>query len=366
MYRCGAYAAIVLLLTVAPPAKAQVEPIRITYSVYEGCPDETEFLRDFQGRTQRARLAPAAEAARSFDIRVTAESNGVRGILGITNADGSVSGREVTGESCNEVVSALALVAALAVDPSAASALGSRTGPADSSPAISPLPSTNAQPLGTPSVTAQNSAGELTVGATTRPMPSAPQSAAESPFKKPAGRSLAIGVQAQSFMGLVPQSGFGGGVFLDVTGRAKGVLVPSIRTSFVVTAARVAFTDSVGADFNWFVARFEVCPLRFGPWVGFALSLCPASDVGFLRSSGRGLQTNLTDVRPWLALSGFARLGWPQGDSFFVEVEGGPLVPLTLSPYSFFYDQGGVSTGPVHQIPPVGAAVGMNAGYRFP
>ena len=67
-------------------------------------------------------MATPGEAARAFVVTVTAETATIRGLLSITSLGGSVSRREVTGDTCSEVVSALALITALAIDPSATTA----------------------------------------------------------------------------------------------------------------------------------------------------------------------------------------------------------------------------------------------------
>jgi hypothetical protein len=110
-----ARAAVVVLpvLLLPVPASAQVEPIRLTYRAYASCPTEGRFVLEVTARTERGRVATPGEAARAFVVTVTRETGTIRGLLSITSLDGAVSEREVTGDTCREVVSALALITAL-------------------------------------------------------------------------------------------------------------------------------------------------------------------------------------------------------------------------------------------------------------
>ena len=58
------------------------------------------------------RRAAEGDAARTFVVAVTRETRTIRGVLSIAGLDGAVSRREVTGDSCDEVVSALAFITA--------------------------------------------------------------------------------------------------------------------------------------------------------------------------------------------------------------------------------------------------------------
>jgi hypothetical protein len=112
-------AAFALLAGLAgpPPAHAQVEPIRLTYRAAGDCPAEARFVDAVQRRTARWQIV-AEEHARAFDVDVSAGGSRSRGVLRITAPDGTVTRRAVAGASCAEVVSALALMTALAIDPS--------------------------------------------------------------------------------------------------------------------------------------------------------------------------------------------------------------------------------------------------------
>jgi hypothetical protein len=370
--RRGIAALVQLSLAFAvAPASADVEGIRLTYSGADlDCPDEGRFFQAVTARTDLVRRAAEGEPARAFVVSITRDASGIRGALSITGLDGSVSKREVTGESCNEVVSALALITALAIDPLAstapessvvAAAPSSSAAASDVAPATPPsdAPRPAGPSIGLVAPIAQPSARE----------PGALDHAAESPSPQapsaPAHPSRwAVGVEGQSLAGLVHGWGVGGGGFFDVTGTAHGHLIPSLRASFFAVTTRVTFSGSVGAKLDWYVARMEACPIRFVGSSDLGLSLCAALDVGMLRSTGVGLQSDGTQLRPWLAPALLGRFGWSPADALVLEAGAGPTIPITR--YSFYFEQSGLSEAPLQRILPVAATLEVDAGYRLP
>jgi hypothetical protein len=359
------------LALVVAPAGADVEGIRLTYSADADCADESRFFQAVTTRTDRVRRAAEGEPARAFVVNITRDTNAIRGALSIAALDGSVSKREVMGESCDEVVSALALITALAIDPLASTAPESSptvAGPSSSVavPDVAPATPPDAPPPTGPSIGL--------VAPTAKPSPSArePRSldhSAESPSTRAPSAAAhqarwALGVEGQSLAGLVHGWGIGGGGFVDVTGSAHGHLIPSLRASFFAVMSRVTFGGAVGAELEWYVARMEACPIRFVGSLDLGLSLCAALDVGMLRSTGVGLQKDGTQIRPWLAPAVLGRVGWSPADAFFLEAGCGLTVPVTR--YSFYFEQSGRSEAPLQRILPVAATLEVDAGYRLP
>ena len=102
----------------AEPARAEPAPIRLGYPSEPGCPTYQEFLRDVTLRVSQAAL-PYGRDSRLFVVSFTYEAPNVLGRLQIFDNGGSVVIREVKGDSCREVASALALITALSLDPEA-------------------------------------------------------------------------------------------------------------------------------------------------------------------------------------------------------------------------------------------------------
>jgi hypothetical protein len=365
-----AFSAAVLLAVLAPatPARAQAEPVRLTYRAPPGCPDEAQFLREVAARTGQGRRAARDEPGRSFAITVTAEGNGERGVLTVANADGAVSRREVVGDTCNEVVLALALMTALAIDPAAKDPEPRGANDAARVDDASSLPQ-GAAP-------AASTVPQEPPSANPRPAPAAPQRrpgsqpssafAADVPPRRPdTGWQWSIGAEGQALAGLAPGLGAGAGAFVDVTDEASpGPLALSFRATLYGLAGDVTFAGPVGARLEWLLARVEGCPFRFSANRDVTFFLCAALDVGVLQSEGTGLATDATQTRGWLAPSALGRVAWSWPGRLFVEGGVGLTAPVTH--YGFYYQQTATPDRGVYTFAAAGATANLGAGYRFP
>jgi hypothetical protein len=101
-------------------AVAQAEgSFHLDYEAPLGCPTAAAFAHKVEGHTPLARLASEGEVARRFRAVFDTTGTAARGRLQITDFEGSSSLREVEGRDCNEVADALALIAAIVIDPNA-------------------------------------------------------------------------------------------------------------------------------------------------------------------------------------------------------------------------------------------------------
>jgi hypothetical protein len=283
-------------------------------------------------------------------VAVNPDGNRSRGSLQITTVDGAVSRREVNGESCAEVVSALALITALAIDPRAVV-----TGPG---------------PVAELDGGATDSAARSNVGPeSSEPPPSAPNgglpSSPDTPSRPTPRWRWGSGADGQMLAGFVPGSAAGGGAFVDLSGTNAGLLVPSFRVSVFAAATQVSFGSGVGAQLTWLTARVEGCPakLRLASLVATA---CLKLDAGLLVSEGTRLPNADENSHPWVVPGALGRLTWPSDAGPWIEGAVGFGVPLER--YTFYYQLGGVTgaTEAVFRVPALGAELALGAGYRFP
>ncbi len=100
----------------AQPASEQVESIELQYRAPANCPARARFQDEVGALTPKAAFVEARPGIRRFDVVITVSGGKVDGKLGI-DAGSEHSEREVSGKTCKEVVSALALATAIAVDP---------------------------------------------------------------------------------------------------------------------------------------------------------------------------------------------------------------------------------------------------------
>src|SRR5689334_23382485 len=102
-------------------AEEGAEPVRLSYTAGAGCPSESAFMTGVRARTSRVRWVSEGERARVFVVTLSQTDKESSGHLVVRLPNESESERDVTGDTCEEVASALALMAALSVDPDAAS-----------------------------------------------------------------------------------------------------------------------------------------------------------------------------------------------------------------------------------------------------
>jgi hypothetical protein len=337
-----AVAWVVLGELTASAQSAQIEPIRLTYRSYEGCPTEWDFVEGVRARTYRARPAVGDEPARAFAVELRADGSKSRGVLRITGLGGEVTSREVAGDTCEEVVSALTLITALAIDPQA-SISGSSAAASSKDDASSSAP--------------------VAEKATDTAVHPAPESSP--PQRSPArGLRWFEGFEGQTLTGILPEWGVGGGLFVEALDQRAGIFAPSYRASVLITGASATFADGVGAHVLWILARLELCPVRFPLQDdSVALGVCAGLDGGMLRSEGTGLPHPGTEIRPWFAPVSVGRVTWNLPGGLSVEGSGGITVPLER--YGFDYQRGALSVN-VSQAPALGAVATLGAGYRFP
>jgi hypothetical protein len=339
----------------AAPSKAQVEPVRLVYRAYAGCPDEARFVAEVTAHIEHARLAIGDEPARTFLVAVRADGARTRGGLQITELDGAVSRREVDGETCEAVVSALAFTTALAIDPRAVASAGAGI------EADAGLPA--------PSMSTDGGIGPPAAGPAPpdRPIDRAPPPPASHPAPGPGSTSRwrwGSGVDARLLAGFVPGWAPGGGVFVDLARVGSGPLLPSLRVSLAAATTQAYFVDGVGAALTWRIARAEVCPVRLD-LASFAATTCLDLDAGSLLSQGTGLANTVGDSRPWLVPGAFGRLSWLSAGGPWIEGAAGLGWPVDR--YTFTYQQaGGRGTVEVYRVPVAGAELGLGVGYRFP
>src|ERR1700753_813809 len=98
---------------------AEPVPIRVDYTAPEGCPTAQDFLGEVAARTSLARLAAPEERATALTLTIREVEGGNKGTLRFAPPEGAASSRDVSAADCGQVVSALALMTALAIDPDA-------------------------------------------------------------------------------------------------------------------------------------------------------------------------------------------------------------------------------------------------------
>lgn len=270
---------------------AEAEETRLSVAVrFEGareCDDPDVFWRALSERTTRVYPSDEDEASIVLDVQLKPSRRGVLGMLQIAGSGVATEPRYVEAQHCVDVVQALALTAALGIDPDALTKV----------PENPPLP----EP-------------EEDEG------PSVPWSwhgALE------AGLIGAMAVDLEANVGV-----FGG---VAAVAERPSVLAPKLRIG--ATASRSDLFDTAGkARFALTAIGIDACPLKFGRET-LALRTCAAMLWGAIVGEGRvsdGLDTRQT----WLSLGSALQIEIEISRALHWQLDVAGHVPLFRQRYS--------------------------------
>lgn len=391
--RIGAFLLLASFLPAPAPALAEVERVRVEYSAPARCPDEAAFLRAVRQRTGRFQLASGTEPTRTFVVSLEAAETSVTGRLEINGPGTAVSAREISGKTCDEVTAALALMAALAVDPNASAAkavvpgspsqsastpagagkpgTASRGGRASVAEAATPPAPAPAPLVAAPARApieerpAPSAARGATASSESAPRPDtvAALPALASPSTAPGWR-WAVGAQGGVSLRVSPSTGLGGQLFAEAAAPGAGWWSPVLRAGLFLNRSDTTAASGAGAELAWVAAMVEGCPLRLATASArFALYPCLAAHLGVLRGRGRGLDRPETTTTFWPDVGPVVRLRVAAWARLSFEAQGMLVFPLRR--VTFDARDGGPSAPPttVFAVPAVGALAGIGVSY---
>jgi hypothetical protein len=267
---------------------------RVDYVAPASCPDAAAFSALVRARTSRVREAGEGEPAQTLRVELRAFDAGALGQL-TAERDGETSEvRALRGRTCADVVSALALTAALSLDPSARLSLP----PPTPAPAPPPVP-----------------AAATTVSSAT-------------PARRPSARvGATAGLARIVSPGVMP--------FVGVAGQVEATRWwrPSVRLS-LLGASNVFATDRA-ATFSWIALELEVCPFQLPLGARAALAPCATAQGGVLRATGRGEPTVYTESRLWTGAGASAHLPVAISPRWVIDLGAGLLVPFRERDFRF-------------------------------
>ncbi|HVR20758.1 MAG TPA: hypothetical protein VMS65_13705 [Polyangiaceae bacterium] len=325
-------------LTLGRTAGAQVEPIRVEYAAAPDCPSADVFTADVLGRTARARLAEASEANRTFVVSIQRHGARFVGSLVVRGGGGDTTAREVTGEQCSEVASALALATSLAIDPNATLA---PTAAATNDATASPPPPAAAVP-------------------SKRSDESPPDADAKRADERRASRALGLALGPSVVTGLAPDVAFGGSAELTWGERVPRGALSSFGLSLTFVRSGSHSTGGANASFDFATARPEVCSIGLALSNGLGVAPCFGAELGAVVGRGSNIDVPETSSRFWLALDASLRLRGFLSERWFLEASGGGVFPLTR--YHFVFRD---PDTPVHDVPVAGLVFAAKLGIRL-
>lgn len=297
----------VVLAILAAPAWAEPPPedVELRYVAPAECPPRATVETQIRERATAVRFVDGA--SRVFDITVANSDAGYTGTLVVDGAEG----KQLAAPRCDDLVTALALVVAIAIDPQAA-----LREPAPPPPPPAPPP----PPLAPP--------------------PTPPARAREARLE--IATTLGVG------LGVTPDPLVQGSVELRaVRGRVTiGIAALGGRDSTT--------SDMATARFTWLAARPATC------WTVVAgIGACAHAEIGVTRAEGADIIYARTLTRLWLAAGGHVAVQWPTRGRVFGQLELGASVPVLRDRYRF---------NPGTELHATGAVIGwaeLGAGLRF-
>lgn len=229
----------------ASPEARQAEPFRLVWSSSAGCGNARTFLAELEGRTALLREARTDEHAITLIVETFRAETGVRGQLTVRKPDGQLTVREVPGQNCQEVESAMALIAALMVDPLAG--------------------------------TSERAAA----GRPVEPSRRTPQAV---PASSEAAWSFRVDQRLTARTAVAPRLTWGQALGVTLTGEASEAR-PSLGLSVQVADATTSGAHG-SAELEWAAAQLTLCPIGVGPGKRWDFRACAALQLGRLRGIG--------------------------------------------------------------------------------
>lgn len=269
MLRRSSVAALALCWSFLPVAPAQPasEPYRVDLTLAANCPAAGTFGRQLETRTRRLRRALPEERALVFALEIAPSSPGVVGRLTLREPDGTMTVRVLPGNTCAEVVNALALVAAILVDAKASTA-----------------------PL-------QIQISEVVPAAGPPDQRPLRQSRGRSP--RPWGFDVHLGAGLEE--GALPSVAWGPMLELAVLPPLEPLPGAAILLSVRKTGSGPLRRVGGVASFSWTAARLGLCPWRWPERTIVAIRPCASLELGLLAVDAEET-TNPTDQQlTWVA-----------------------------------------------------------------
>lgn len=319
-------------------ADEPVEAIRIVYDAPAGCPDAAAFMSQIRARTPRFRAPTIDEQSRVLTVKIERGAATSEGHLRMRALDGQETARDVQGATCEEVTSALALIAAVAIDPEAnAEAQAPSNAPA-------PVILVPSFPL---------------AGPPSPPPPPAPPRIVRRPRAEVSRWRLAAGAELALAFATAPSTLVGFRGFLDVRRVGPTSWQPSARLSFVTTNGAEVATSLGTARISWTSGRADACLFRVPARSAFGVEPCAFFELGALRGSGSNTEDPANQTPVWAAPGALLRASGVLFERLILEAEGGAGAPLVRDRFFFGPD------ATAFRVQSVTGSFAVGVGVRF-
>lgn len=354
--RLAPLVAVVVVLLARSAAAQQAVPVLLSYDAPAGCPSQTRFIQRLRMHTQRLVLSNAGDALQ-LEVRVRRVGRTYQGRLDVARVGQPIGSREFNDSECGEVVAALALSAALSIDPDASlSVTDSVSNEEDDATAAAAGDQTGAQTEEGVTGTERSNAAKPTTAAERQPggpwAPVPEASASDQTYL------WSLGPLFVTSFNFGPKAAVGLGLFASVRDLSPQFVFPlelALHVDYLSTRSTRG-SDPLALD--WFQAAVRYCPLRSGS--ALTLLLCSTVQGGWIVAQGRDLAESEQVTRSFfsagLGLQGRVTVS----ETWELTAFGDITVPFVER--RFAIDPGSVE---VASSRPVGAMLGLGAHFGF-
>jgi hypothetical protein len=329
----------------APAQEPAHEKLRLEYRAPQECPDGESFRALVRSRVLEDWEARPEELARRMDVAVSGSPSSYVATIEFVDSAGKRITRAVRGAFCPDVVEAIALVTALAIQ--------SRGGPAPEGSALGSSESASEPPPPAPATEPTRAAAVAEV----RAVPPKNPHADSKPNHRLPGVRLRASARAAiaTAIGPRPAPGAGLGVVLERRSARFGVAFQGFWSGRVEAGG-------VPAHFELLAARFEGCP--FVPQLTRSVSIEPCAFAELGRLTGEANEDPPAVVRGfpgnalWLSTGAAARMVGRLGP-LTLELEG--VFGASLRRERFTLDEG----RELYKVPAIYGALAAGLGVLF-
>jgi hypothetical protein len=354
--------ALALLVASAGPAATEAasaedaEPTvsyELDYRAPASCPGEDAFTKRIARRTSRARRSSTGQGKYRFTVEFLLSDTGARGTLRIAEKDGASTERDVPARDCASAVEAMALIAAVILDPRAATVARADEAKEATAAVETAPPAAGADAAANGPAPEPNSAQQ--------PAPPPAGVPDSNPTERASDESVSWRMRlraAGALQGAVaPGGALGANAGAEVYRDGPGLFEPR----FALTM-HVAFGDSStsfgDAAFSWYAGRLTACPIQWPESGRLRLRGCAFAEAGALHGEGSNTRNPRGSTAFWLAAGPSAEVELEVTRWLAVAVEGGMTVPAFHDKFIFVPQQ------VAHEVPTMGGwlAAGLRIG----
>jgi len=363
-------------------ARSDQEGAYLEYSASAGCPTRAKFEDQVLQRTALAQFTDIRGTGRFFSVYVGVNEGLAVGRVTSGRGDDVGSAREVSSRSCEDVVSAVALIVALAIDPHASMApklSATAEFPPESATELDEMtpgvqsPKT-ADSAVKPHPTAKRAGKTKSENSTTLPLYADDFGEEEADRAKPGAVAFSVGARASGSIWV-------GSTSVPMAAVAASLEAESLKATGVSPAVRLSAERSVsstvhpseggGAQFTISAARLDACPMRIAIAPAVALRPCVGFEGGRLTGTGSELgpvTQAKTSHRFWGALDESVRAEFQLSREWQVEFEAELMQPTWHDRFVFELPGSAASSGsqvPIITVPVLVPRLTLGLALRF-